>query len=91
MRRKLYRYIRAERDRLERHGIPAEALRLICRYLADLSNESAMHRARTFYMAHLELLRISGLPFPTVPRVPVLNVCDVPQEFRGKHREKLMA
>lgn len=59
--RKLYRGIRAERDRLALEGWSSEHLRLYCRYLSNPSPQSpALHRLRTFEAMLADVGRIQS-------------------------------
>lgn len=49
--RKRYRYIAAEKKRLQSEGVDGELIRLLCRHMVNLKNKKAEER---FWNAHLE-------------------------------------
>lgn len=53
-RRKYYRRIEVEKKRLIESGVDPEAVRLCCRYLANLQNRNAEARFKA-YLAQLKL------------------------------------
>jgi len=63
-RRKYYRRIKAERERLESIGYIPEHLRLYCRYLSNPFPESpALKRLRAFEAMMVELARVQSTSF----------------------------
>lgn len=60
-RRKWYRRIKIEKDRLEDIGFSAEHLRLYCRYMANPREQcNALNRLRSFEEMLIEFARIQG-------------------------------
>lgn len=85
-RRKWYRRIKIERDRLERQGFSAEHVRLYCRYMSNPQPQSpALHRLETFEAMLVEFARIQTLakmaPVPVCPQktgaLPILQSLDL--------------
>lgn len=60
VKRKYYRYIAQEKQRLIQVGVDAEELRLYCRHLSNLRNERAENRLAA-YRKTLKICRTSGV------------------------------
>jgi len=53
--RRLYRYIAAEKKRLNAEGVDAEIVRLLCRHLVNLKNTRAQYRFWQAYFKYIQL------------------------------------
>lgn len=61
LRRKLYRAIKAEKEKLFLQGIDKEEVRLFCRYLSNLDNKAAESR----YLAYSKQLQLDLISAPS--------------------------
>lgn len=85
-RRKWYRRIKVERERLVNQGFSAEHVRLYCRYMSNPGPQSpALHRLEMFEAMLVEFARIQTLakssPFSLCPQktgaLPILHSLDL--------------
>lgn len=71
--RKMYRRIRSERDSLERQGVNAELVRLLCRHLCNPKNEVALVRFWCFADS-LAVVRSASLGGSRVSRARAITL-----------------
>lgn len=71
--RKMYRRIRSERDSLERQGVNAELVRLLCRHLCNPNNEVALIRFWCFADS-LAVVRSASLGGSRASRVRAITL-----------------